>query len=105
MESGQPAAILHALSQGLAMLDLGRAVLLQTDGLDGNEATGVLRAEALESIHASLLLTVQVAVGGRAGKDVSCSLVHHHVDCAIHVLLAVDDGVFEELTLGGEVHA
>lgn len=87
------------------MLDLGRAILLQANRLDGNEATGILWAKSLESIHTGLFLTVQVAVRRRAGKDMSCSLVYHHVDCAIHMLLAVDDGVFEELTLGGEVHA
>lgn len=49
---------LRASSKGLALLDLGRTVILQSDGLDGNEARGILGAETLKGVYASLLLTV-----------------------------------------------
>ena len=68
-------------------------VLLQTNGLDGDETAGVLGAEALEGVHAGLLLAVEVALGGGAGKDVGGALVDHHVDGAVDVLLAEVDGV------------
>lgn len=51
-------APLRAPSQGFAELDLGRAILFQSNRLDGDEATGVLWAEALEGVHTSPLLTV-----------------------------------------------
>ena len=48
------------LAKGLAILDLLQAVLLKADGLDGDEATGVHGREALERVHGSVLLGVQV---------------------------------------------
>ena len=85
---------LCASSQGFAVLDLGSTVLLQSDSLNGNESTGILRAEAFKGVHAGLFLAVQVALGRGPGKDVSCSLVDHHVHCTVNVLLAEMDGVF-----------
>lgn len=85
---------LRGPSQGFTLLDLGRAVLLQPDRLDGNEATGILGAEALEGVHASLLLTVEVALRRGPRKDMSRALVDHHVDLAMNLLLAENDGVF-----------
>lgn len=76
------------------MLDLGSTILLQSNSLNGNKSTGVLRAEAFKGVHAGLFLTVQVALRRGPGKDVSCSLVDHHVYCAMNVLLAEQDGVF-----------
>lgn len=76
------------------MLDLSSTIFLQADRLDGDEATGILWAEAFESVHASLLLTVQVALRRRSGKNVGGTLVDHHVNLAVDVLLAEDDGVF-----------
>lgn len=84
---------LCASSQGFAVLDLGRTILLQSDRLDGNEATGILGAETYEGVHASLFLTVQVALRCGPGKDVGCALVDHHVNPAMNVLLAEYDGV------------
>lgn len=79
--------------KGLALLDLGSTVLLQPDSLDGNESSGVLGAEALEGVHAGLLLAVQVALGCGSGENVGGSLVDHHVHGTGNVLLAELDGV------------
>jgi hypothetical protein len=76
------------------VLDLGSTVLLQPNSLNGNKSSGILRAEAFKGVHAGLFLTVQVALGCGPGKDVSCSLVDHHVHCTMNVLLAEVDGVF-----------
>lgn len=98
-------ALNNLLGKGLAILDLLEAVLLQADGLDGNEARGVHGGEALKRVHRSILLRVEVAGIRLAAKDVGSALVNRHADLTSNVLLGVDEGVLKELTLGREVHA
>jgi hypothetical protein len=52
------AAALQTLNQGFPMLDLGRAILLQSNRLDSNEATGILWAETHVGVHTGLFLAV-----------------------------------------------
>lgn len=108
----------------LAVLDFAGTVLLQTDSLNSNEAARVLYhivslvclnarfqkatyhwGKALEGVHGRLSLGVKV--GGLAGtSDNECAaLVGEHVDLALNVPLAEDDGVVKEFTLWAEVHA
>lgn len=61
--------------------------------------------EALEGVHRRLSLGVEV--GSLAGtSDGECAaLVGHHVDLALDVPLAENDGIVEELAFWAEVHA
>lgn len=76
------------------MPNLSSTILLQSNSLNGNRSTGILRAKAFKGVHASLFLAVQVALRRGPSKDVSCSLVDYHVHCTVDVLLAEQDGVF-----------
>ena len=61
--------------------------------------------EALEGVHGRLSLGVEVGGCAGASDDVFLALVGDHVDLALDVPLAEDDGVVEELALWAEVHA
>ena len=93
-------------SKGLAVLDLPRAVLLETDTLDGNEAGGVLRSPVhVEGVHAALIGGVEVGGLGGTSDDVGVTLVGDQANLTLNLALRELDGVLNELTLRAEVHA
>ena len=63
------------LGEGLTILDLLLAVLLETDSLDGNEASGVHGRESFEGVHGSILLGVQVGSVAGSAENVGVALV------------------------------
>ena len=85
------------------MLGLGLSVLLEADGLDGDEAGGVGWLEGTDLVHGGLRGIVQLLGLGGAAEDVEVALVDAAADLSVNVLLGGDDGVGQELALWREV--
>ena len=83
----------------LAILNLLEAVLLEADGVDLNETSGVHGGESLKAVHRRVLLRVEVAGIAGTAEHVGRALVAHHADLTGDVLLTEDDGVLNKLTL------
>lgn len=81
------------------------AVLLEANGRDVDEASGLGGGEVTNLVHAGLGHVVQLLGLGRATEDGDGSLVGTAADLAVDALLGSGDGGLQELTLGGEVHA
>ena len=73
-------------AQALTLLGLLETVLLQPDGLDGNEASGVSGLEVLQGVHRGLLGGVELLGAAGATKDVSVTLVQADADLAVDAL-------------------
>jgi len=91
--------------QTLSLLSLGGSVLLQTDGLDADESSGVGWLEGADLVHGGLAGIVQFLGVGAAAEDAEGPLVDAAADLAVDVLLGGDDALLEELALGREVEA
>jgi hypothetical protein len=63
------------LGKGLSVLDLLETALLETDGLDVDEASGIHGREALKTVHRSDLLGVEAAGVTGATKNVGVALI------------------------------
>lgn len=91
--------ILHLLA-GLSHL---AAVLLQPDGVDGDEASGVLWPEVADLVHGALLHVVQLLGVGPAADDGEGALVDAAADGAVDGVLGCLDALQEEAGLWREV--
>ena len=87
------------------LLLLLQTVLLQPDALDGNEASGIHRAEVVECVHRRLLLAVELLGLTAAAKDVCVTLVQCEADLTVDTALREQQAVLDKLTLRREVHA
>lgn len=76
-----------------------QTVFLQADGIDLDEASRVHGREALERVHGSVLLRVEVAGVALAAQDVSVALVDGQPDLTGDVLLAEDDRVLDAVVV------
>ena len=74
--------------------------LLESDGVDLDEAGGVRRLVVALDVHADERLVVQRVVDGLARSHVHVALEDGHGDRARHVLLALGHHVTHELGLG-----
>lgn len=92
-------------AEGLAVLDLLETILLETNGVDLNETSGIHGREALEAVHGGIRLRIEVAGIARAAENVGRALVDEHANLASDILLGEDDGVLDKLALRAEVHA
>jgi hypothetical protein len=84
-----------SLVERLSVDSLLLAKLLEADGLDGNEASGIHGREALKVVHGSVLLGVEVGRVAGAVKDIGVALVSSQLDLSGNVALREDDGVFD----------
>lgn len=92
-------------SQPFTLLGLHLAILLQTNGLDLDEAARLIGLEAANLVHGALLLIVQLLGLAAAAEHDGVALVQAQADLAVDRLLGGDDAGLEELALGGEVQA
>jgi hypothetical protein len=91
--------------QTLTLLQLGVSVLLETDGLDGDESSGVLGSESSDLVHGGLGHVVELLGLGGTSENLEVTLVDTAADGSVDGLLGGADRVLEELTLGGEVES
>lgn len=92
--------------EGLAILDLALAVLLDPNALNRNETGSVLRCPLhIKRVHATLVLGVEIRGLAGAANNVSAALIGDEVDLALYLALRELDGVLDELTFGRKVHA
>ena len=84
---------------------LSLTISLQADSLGSNEAGGVRGLEVGEGVHASKLLTVQLAGLGATAEDADAALVGAKADLTVDVVLRGEDALLDELALRGEVEA
>lgn len=91
--------------QSLASGSLHLAVLLETNGRHGDEASGLGGGEVTNLIHGGLAHVVELLCLGGTTEDGNGALVGAAADLAVDGLLGSGDGGLEELALGGEVHA
>ena len=87
----------------LASLLHHAAVLLETDGVDGDEAGGVLGTEIANLVHRGLAHVVQLLGVGPAADDAEAALVDAAADGAVDAVLRGGDAGKEEFGFGGEV--
>jgi hypothetical protein len=87
----------------LASLLHHAAVLLQADGVDGDETSGVLRAEVTNDIHGGLVHVVQLLGIGPATEDAEGTLVDAAADGTVDAVLRGGNALEEELAFGREV--
>lgn len=92
---------LHSLASG----GLHLAVLLETNGRDGDETGGLGGREVTNLVHGGLAHVVELLGLGGAAENGDGALVSTAADLAVDGLLGSSDGGLEELALGGEVHA
>lgn len=88
-----PSTCWLGLGEGLAILDLLFAILLEADGLDGNEARSIHRREPFEGVHGSILLGVQVGSIAGSAENIGVTLVSGQPDDTSNIVLAEDDRV------------
>ncbi|THV88227.1 Bystin-domain-containing protein [Aureobasidium pullulans] len=79
------------------------AVLLQADGVDGDEAGGVLGTEVADDVHGGLVHVVELLGVGPAAEDAEGALVDAAADGTVDAVLRSGNALEEELALGGEV--
>jgi hypothetical protein len=79
------------------------AVLLETDGVDGDEAGGVLGAEVANDVHRGLVHVVELLGVGPAAEDTEGALVDTAADGTVDAVLRGGNALEQELGLGGEV--
>jgi hypothetical protein len=89
--------------QLLASLLHHAAVLLETDGVNGDEAGGVLGAEVANDVHRGLVHVVELLGVGPAAEDAEGALVDTAADGTVDAVLRGGDALEQELGLGGEV--
>lgn len=82
---------------------LGLTVGLESDGLRGNETSGVGRSKVVNGVHAAELGVVQLAGLRAATKDGNGALEASDADLTVNVVLTSGDGLLDELALWGEV--
>lgn len=87
----------------LASLLHHAAVLLQADGVDGDEAGGVLGTEVADDVHGGLVHVVELLGVGPAAEDAEGALVDAAADGTVDAVLRSGNALEEELALGGEV--
>lgn len=87
----------------LASLLHHAAVFLQADGVDGDEAGSVLRAEVANDVHGGLVHVVQLLGIGPAAEDAEGTLVDAAADGTVDAVLRGGNALEEELAFGGEV--
>lgn len=93
------------LDQTLASLLLGVAVLLDTDGIDHDEASGVAWCKVANLVHGALAGVVQLLRVGPAADAAEHALEYTAAHATIDLLLRRHDAVLEELALRREVQA
>lgn len=87
----------------LASLGHLAAVLLEADGLDGDEAGGVLGAEVTNLVHGGFAHVVQLLGVGPAAENRVLSLVAATTDGTVDDVLGSLDALEEEAGLGRKV--
>lgn len=75
------------------------------DALNGDEASRVHGAEVVQGVHGRLFLGVELLRSTGATEDIGVALVELQPDLTIDPALREQQAVFDELTLGGKVHA
>lgn len=77
--------------QSLTSFNLGLSVLLETDGLDGNKASGLGRLELSDLVHGALAGIVELACLRGSSKNVHHSLIAEATNCSADILLGSND--------------
>ena len=91
--------------QSLASGGLHLTVLLETNGRNVDEASGLGGGEVTNLIHGGLGHVVELLSLGGATENGNGALVGAAADLTVDGLLGSGDGALKELALGGEVHA
>lgn len=89
----------------LASLLHHAAVLLQANGVDGDETGGVLGAEVANDVHGGLVHVVQLLGIGPATEDAEGALVDAAANGTVDAVLRGGNALEEELAFGREVEA
>ncbi|THX43602.1 Bystin-domain-containing protein [Aureobasidium pullulans] len=76
---------------------------LPADGVDGDEAGGVLGTEVADDVHGGLVHVVELLGVGPAAEDAEGALVDAAADGTVDAVLRSGNALEEELALGGEV--
>ncbi|TIA03603.1 Bystin-domain-containing protein [Aureobasidium pullulans] len=76
---------------------------LPADGVDGDEAGGVLGTEVTDDVHGGLVHVVELLGVGPAAEDAEGALVDTAADGTVDAVLRGGNALEEELALGGEV--
>lgn len=87
----------------LARLGHLASVLLETDGVDADEAGGVLGSEVTNLVHGGLLHVVELLGVGPAAENTEGALVATATDGTVDRILRGLDALEDKLGLGREV--
>lgn len=91
--------------QALALIRFHGTVLLESNGLDGDEAGRVAGLKGADLVHGALAHVVQVGRVGAAAQDTDAALEGAAPHLARHTVLGGHDGALEVLALRREVEA